>query len=311
MPEKCGKSVGKLLLVIELHLLWIICINLNMRKVPSYPKITTKTNITVMQTQNININSPKAITVGFPPKKAFKANKSSTEKAEELPDPAARSKPHNAHLKPTLNTRRQSSGNLNKPSKLSDSREDSNLEELPSSKQDLRKIEEKLKELEKKIDTLKSDKKKKKELSSQRSHSKIKDTHMTTILEKKPTLSTFGKKKGGSVTKILKKTQSDKYLLRPPRPRKEADNRLDITSSKQDESELIHRFVTQVVRSEVQGERKLEKMVHPHEKVCYYIENATESLAKAYLLPFKEHLLQSLQTLKYLQNNRKPTHKEI
>lgn len=32
-----------------------------MKKVPSYPKITTKTNITVTQTQNININSPKAI----------------------------------------------------------------------------------------------------------------------------------------------------------------------------------------------------------------------------------------------------------
>lgn len=50
-----------------------------MKKVPSYPKITTKTNITVMQTQNININSPKAITVGFPPgKKTFKATKSTT-----------------------------------------------------------------------------------------------------------------------------------------------------------------------------------------------------------------------------------------
>lgn len=32
-----------------------------MKKVPSYPKITSKTNITVTQTQNININSPKAI----------------------------------------------------------------------------------------------------------------------------------------------------------------------------------------------------------------------------------------------------------
>lgn len=32
-----------------------------MKKVPSYPKITTKTNITVTQTQNININSPKGI----------------------------------------------------------------------------------------------------------------------------------------------------------------------------------------------------------------------------------------------------------
>lgn len=52
-----------------------------MKKVPSYPKITTKTNITVMQTQNININSPKSITVGFPNnKKIFKAPKNSTEK---------------------------------------------------------------------------------------------------------------------------------------------------------------------------------------------------------------------------------------
>lgn len=41
-----------------------------MKKVPSYPKITAKTNITVTQTQNININSPKAIMV----KKGFKAD---------------------------------------------------------------------------------------------------------------------------------------------------------------------------------------------------------------------------------------------
>jgi hypothetical protein len=39
-----------------------------MKKVPSYPKITAKTNITVMQTQNININSPKATAL----KKGFK-----------------------------------------------------------------------------------------------------------------------------------------------------------------------------------------------------------------------------------------------
>lgn len=56
-------------------------IQIVMKKAPSYPKITTKTNITVMQTQNININSPKAITVGFPnSKKIFKPQKSSTEK---------------------------------------------------------------------------------------------------------------------------------------------------------------------------------------------------------------------------------------
>jgi septal ring factor EnvC (AmiA/AmiB activator) len=94
---------------------------------------------------------------------------------------------------------------------------------LPTSKQDIRKIEEKLKELEKKIDTLKGDKKRKKEqLTSQRSHSKIKEAHIVALADKKSTLSTFGKKKAGSVTKILKKTQSDKYLLRPPRPHKEA-----------------------------------------------------------------------------------------
>lgn len=39
-----------------------------MKKIPSYPKITTKTNITVTQTQNININSPKAAIA----KKGFK-----------------------------------------------------------------------------------------------------------------------------------------------------------------------------------------------------------------------------------------------
>ncbi len=41
-----------------------------MKKVPSYPKITAKTNITVTQTQNININSPKAVTI----KKGFKSD---------------------------------------------------------------------------------------------------------------------------------------------------------------------------------------------------------------------------------------------
>ena len=98
-----------------------------MRKVPSYPKITAKTNITVMQTQNININSPKAI-IGFNSKKVFKANKSSTEKAEDSDtNNPARIKPHHHISKPHINTRRQSSGNLNKPSKISDSREDSNF----------------------------------------------------------------------------------------------------------------------------------------------------------------------------------------
>lgn len=49
-----------------------------MRKIPSYPKITTKTNITFTQTQNININSPKSLGIGGigqNSKKVFKANK--------------------------------------------------------------------------------------------------------------------------------------------------------------------------------------------------------------------------------------------
>ncbi len=48
-----------------------------MKKVPSYPKITTKTNITFTQTQNININSPKGLafsTNGLSAKKMFKSN---------------------------------------------------------------------------------------------------------------------------------------------------------------------------------------------------------------------------------------------
>ncbi len=49
-----------------------------MKKVPSYPKITTKTNITFTQTQtqNININSPKSLAFsgnGLSAKKMFKA----------------------------------------------------------------------------------------------------------------------------------------------------------------------------------------------------------------------------------------------
>ncbi len=47
-----------------------------MKKVPSYPKITTKTNITFTQTQNININSPKSLAFspnGLSTKKMFKA----------------------------------------------------------------------------------------------------------------------------------------------------------------------------------------------------------------------------------------------
>ena len=44
-----------------------------MKKIPSYPKILAKTNITVTQTQNININSPKGFPSGLPiGKKSFK-----------------------------------------------------------------------------------------------------------------------------------------------------------------------------------------------------------------------------------------------
>jgi hypothetical protein len=53
-----------------------------MKKVPSYPKIMTKTNITVTQTQNININSPKGLSIpNFGgSKKYFKVPKTNTEK---------------------------------------------------------------------------------------------------------------------------------------------------------------------------------------------------------------------------------------
>jgi len=52
-----------------------------MKKIPSYPKILTKTNITVTQTQNININSPKNFPIELPlDKKSFKMIKSSTQK---------------------------------------------------------------------------------------------------------------------------------------------------------------------------------------------------------------------------------------
>ena len=46
-----------------------------MKKVPSYPKITAKTNITVTHTQNININSPKGISHIPSSKKLFKHTK--------------------------------------------------------------------------------------------------------------------------------------------------------------------------------------------------------------------------------------------
>lgn len=52
-----------------------------MKKIPSYPKILAKTNITVTQTQNININSPKGFPSGLPiGKKSFKIHKNNSEK---------------------------------------------------------------------------------------------------------------------------------------------------------------------------------------------------------------------------------------
>ncbi len=43
-----------------------------MKKIPSYPKISSKTNITVTQTHNININSPKALAALSQSNKLFK-----------------------------------------------------------------------------------------------------------------------------------------------------------------------------------------------------------------------------------------------
>ncbi len=56
-------------------------------------------------------------------------------------------------------------------------------------------------------------KKKKKEMPSHRSQSIIKEAQLTAILEKKSSMGSF-KKKEGSLQKALKKTQSDKYLLK-------------------------------------------------------------------------------------------------
>ena len=46
---------------------------------------------------------------------------------------------------------------------------------------------------------------------------------------------------------------------------------------------------------------------------CYYIENAVESMQRPSLLPFREHLVQSMQTMKFLQLNahKKPSLKEL
>jgi hypothetical protein len=77
---------------------------------------------------------------------------------------------------------------------------------------------------------------------------------------------------------------------------------LNLTAANKPE-ELIHKFVTQVTRSEASRQH----FKHRTEKVvCYYIESAVESMHKNYLLPFREHLAQSIQTMKFLQNNRRP-----
>ena len=52
-----------------------------MKKIPSYPKITAKTNITVTQTQNININSPKAVGL----KKGFKHDTHKPKQHTQIP----------------------------------------------------------------------------------------------------------------------------------------------------------------------------------------------------------------------------------
>ena len=43
----------------------------------------------------------------------------------------------------------------------------------------------------------------------------------------------------------------------------------------------------------------------------YYIENALKSLVDPALQPIREHIVQSIQTLNYLQNVRKPSSKEL
>ena len=66
-------------------------------------------------------------------------------------------------------------------------------------------------------------------MSSKRSHSKIKETHTTaTFIENKTNLGSFNKK-GSSIQKVLKKTQSDKYLLKQPTHKKQ-ENALSITN---------------------------------------------------------------------------------
>jgi hypothetical protein len=86
---------------------------------------------------------------------------------------------------------------------------------------------------------------------------------------------------------VLKKTQSDKYLIKPPAPPKR-DKPVNVTNPAPEgkEEKLIHKFVTQVTRSETNTYKGHCK--EKGEKVaCYYIENAVDSTHKNYLLPFR------------------------
>lgn len=116
-----------------------------MKKIPSYPKITAKTNITVTQTQNININSPKAL----PIKKGFK--------------------PEQRKIKPTTQIlRNDSSATLFKPDpklqdlhrksskKISKEYEQEKTIKNSKSQRELMMLSEKLKRLEEKIKVIKT-----------------------------------------------------------------------------------------------------------------------------------------------------------
>ena len=136
-----------------------------MKKVPSYPKINAKTNITVTQTQNININSPKAFVLG---KKMFPGDSKKTRDAQ-------------------ANMRRNSSTHLLKDD-LKKSTElkkkvEKKLSKVEEGEKDLRKskgreelvlLTEKLKKLEERIKTIKGSEKKDKSEMSVRTTSKKK-----------------------------------------------------------------------------------------------------------------------------------------
>ena len=110
-----------------------------------------------------------------------------------------------------------------------------------------------MKELEKKIETLKPNKKSQKEISSQRNLSKTIVPQSGNNMENKSLLSNFMKKNNGTLTKILKKSQSDKYLIKDMRVKKKKESS-EINLSKENEKDksidLINNFVTQVTRTE-------------------------------------------------------------